>query len=237
MTEKSSRRFETFLIFLFFIVSAIILLFVTGVFHFKAPAGPRLKYGFINTQGRVEIGIIYDSVGDFHQGLATVKKDGQLFVIDRNGQKTDFKAFHYQIDSLPIHHFLSSHTPEEDQKLDHSWAQLGEEQFGKKLFRIRRGKYISKREGEGHTFDFVYTYIDTRYGSKAVLFEEAYPYHDSLALVHAQYNKQWRSPSYFRNWAFINSEGQYICQPLYTEAHSFSEGLAAVGILIMHHGH
>ncbi len=234
MSSKASGRFETFLIIFFFSTSLIILLFATGVFHIKSPQGPPIKYGFLNKQGSLEIGLEFDSVGDFHHGLATVKKNGQVFVINRQGEKTDSKPFRYQIDSLPIHHLMETHSAVESAQLDQPYVPVAPAQYGKALYRILRKKYCSDKESHC-TFDFSYAFIDVQNGTKALQFEEAFPYSDSVALVHAEYGKVWRQISYSRNWAFINTEGQYICRPIYIDAHSFSEGLAAVAIRMTPH--
>jgi len=235
MSSKASSRFETILIIFFFSTSLILLLFVTGVFHFKAPAGPPIKYGFLNKQGRLEISLEFDSVGDFHHGLATVKKNRQVYVINQQGQRTDSKPFRYQIDSLPIHHLMESHSRVEYAQLDKPYALMAPLQYGKVLFRILRRKYCASDQETHCTFDFSYAFIDVQNGTKALQFEEAFPYSDSVALVHGQYDKMWPQISYSRNWAFINTEGQYICRPVYIDAHSFSEGLAAVAIRMTPH--
>jgi hypothetical protein len=236
MASKTSAKFETFLIIFFFTVSLVLLLFATGVFHLKVSEGPPLKYGFINTAGKAEIDLFYDSVGDFHNGLATVKKDGKVFVIDRNGNKTGVAPFHYQIDSLNIKHFIVLSPGEDSDSLRQHFSEIGKEQFGKKLFRILRDRKVNNKSKEV-SYDFVYTYIDTQHkADHPPIYEEALPYHDSLSLVHAEYGKKWPHPSYFHNWAFIDLQGKYVTRPIYARAHSFSEGLAAVAIYMVPHG-
>jgi hypothetical protein len=233
MTSKTSGRFETFLIILFFSVSAVLLLFATGVIHFKAPAGPPLKYGFLNSSGKLEISLVYDSVGDFHHGLATVKQDGKVFVIDRQGNRTTDAPFHYQVDSLLVQHHYASIRPSEADSLDHSVVLIGPIQFGKQLVRIRREKKVAEKTT---LFDFVYAFIDTQHPDvKPRIFEEAFPYSDSLTLVRGEYDRKWPHPSYYRNWTFLDRDGKYIARPIYSRAHSFSEGLAAVAIFMTPH--
>jgi WG containing repeat len=44
------------------------------------------KYGFLDSAGYVIIPLIYDDASGFHNGLATVKKDGRWGAIDKNGE-------------------------------------------------------------------------------------------------------------------------------------------------------
>jgi hypothetical protein len=234
--SKASDRFEIFLILFFSSIIILVVLFLTGVFHFKIPAGPPVKYGYINKQGHVEIDIEYDSVGDFHHGLATVKKDGQLFVIDRSGKKTGEQPFFYKIDSIPIAHQMFSKDEAGYLSLNHRYTALGIPQCGKALYRIRRRIQGSARPDGTHQFDFVYAYIDLHTPpAKPLVFEEAFPFSDSLALVRGPFEKSGKHKRPGRSWAFINAEGQYAVQPLYCDAHSFSEGLAAVAIYMVPH--
>jgi hypothetical protein len=73
---------------------------------------------------------------------------------------------------------------------------------------------------------------------KPRIFEEAHPFCDSLALVKGEYDRPTRSGWEAHSYGYINAEGQYAIRPVYHFARSFSEGLAAVGILSnFHHNH
>ncbi len=233
---RNADRFENVLIVLFTLIILTFLLFITGVFHFKAPAGPPVKYGFINRLGKLQTDIVYDSVGDFHGGFATVKKGGQVFVIDTAGRKTTLKPFYFKAVSFDIHHHISSTTTTEFQALNRPYLALGNEKDGKTLFRILRQMRGSKSSEGKHDFDFVYAFIDRHDPRfKPVVFEEAYPFCDSMALVRGAYGVRQGRPFSARSWGYIGPDGQFVVRPMYYDAHSYSEGLAAVAILMIPH--
>jgi hypothetical protein len=106
------------------------------------------------------------------------------------------------------------------------------------LFRIRRGATPPPADGKPASFDFAYSFIDqTNQNTKPLIFDQAFPFSDSLARVCG--NAQWIGKRNYprSNWGFIHPDGTYAARPVYFKAHSFSEGLAAVGILTNYHKH
>ncbi len=235
MTQASNKT-ERFILLLFAGVAATILLFVTGVFHIHFSSTPAVKYGYINTMGKAVIPFEYDSVGDFHNGLATVSKDAKLFVIDTAGIRVNAKPFVYRKDILEITHILNTRSAGEFTAMNKAYARVGPASFGKTLYRIQRANQRKKDAPEQACFDFVYMFIDSLpTPGNYRMYEEAFPYSNGLALVRNETAKtrfrEWQK----HNWGYIGLDGSYRIRPLYTDAHSFSEGLAAVGILMTHH--
>lgn len=235
--NPTSKKTERLILLLFVSVIAVILLFVTGIIHLPPPAKPPIKYGFINTQGSAVTPFEFDSVGDFHQGLATVAKDGQVYVIDRKGKKVDTQPFSFRKDTISIVHIMRSHSVEEFSRLNRAFFLVCPPSYGKGLYRIRRACHHKKETPEQGSFDFVYHFVDLKGGeNNRIMYEEAYPYSDSLALVRNETDKKGLREWQRHNWGYIGLDAKYRIRPLYADAHSFSEGLAGVGILIKHHG-
>jgi|GEM_PF-2674070 hypothetical protein len=231
---KSSRSFEIFLIAFFVTVSIVVVLFATGVIRFNTSAGPPVKYGFLGTDGELVVPIEYDSVSDFHQGLATVYKNGKPFVIDRSGHKVDTPPFHYRIDTLNTAHIRISSDGKEKSELNHLFTPMGGTSDGTTLFRILRKHGSGK--GNELVYDFAYFFVTPSAPvAKAKLYEEALPYHDNLAAVKNEIGKIWKSRWSEKSWGFIDRDGNYKAGPYYCDVHSFSEGLAAVAIKMVPH--
>jgi hypothetical protein len=233
---QSSKRTDRLILLLFVLVVLLLILFVTRVFHLPLPGKAPVKYGFINRQGQAVIPFEYDSIGDFSRGLATVAKDGHVFVIDTQGRKTDAKPFYFKKDTLEVSHIVITHTKGEYDRLNTPYVQIGPPCFEKILFRIRRMHRQNLQSPEVGYFDFVYLFRDQiKSSDNRIMYEEAFPYCDGLALVRNEIGKQGLREWQKHNWGFIGLDGTYAIRPLYIDAHSFSEGLAGVGILNRHH--
>ncbi len=231
---KSSRSFEIFLIAFFVTVSIAVVLFATGVIRLKGSAGPPVKYGFLGPDGQLVIPIDYDSVSDFHQGLATVYKNGKPFVIDRSGHKVDAPPFHYRIDSLNTAHIRVSSDEKEKAELNHLFTPIGGTNDGTTLFRILRKQGPGK--GNEQVYDFAYFFVTPSASiAKAKLYEEALPYHENLAAVKNEIGINRKTRWYEKCWGFVDRDGNYRGGPYYCDVHSFSEGLAAVAIKMVPH--
>jgi len=50
------------------------------------------KWGYMNTEGELEIPAIYQKVTDFNNGFAVVSKENEFYIIDINGNKTEVKT-------------------------------------------------------------------------------------------------------------------------------------------------
>ena len=60
--------------------------FHEGVVRLWKRVGGEMKWGFIDKTGKVVVPFIYKSAGDFHEGLACVKKDDKWGFIDKTGK-------------------------------------------------------------------------------------------------------------------------------------------------------
>ncbi|HXC06670.1 MAG TPA: WG repeat-containing protein [Bacteroidia bacterium] len=233
---KSSRLTDILIITLFVTISIVVVLFATGIIHFKPVAGPPVKYGFLDKEGKIAIALEYDSVCDFHQGLATVYKDGKTLVIDPWGKTVDTKPVRYRIDSLNISHILHSGGDKPDPALNRNCAVVTTPAYGKTLYRILLKTGKGEEVGHEHLYSFVYLFLPPESASERPhLYEIALPYHDSLAAVHGEIGKKWNHRWFEKSWGFIDLHGEYRAKPFYCDAHSFSEGLAAVAIKMVPH--
>jgi hypothetical protein len=85
---KLSRLFFYFSIFLTAFPSAIV--FADSPQVSPTPSQPHA--GFIDVHGKIVIPMVYDSVGEFHEGFAWVQKNGKFGFIDTSGNVIiDFK--------------------------------------------------------------------------------------------------------------------------------------------------
>jgi hypothetical protein len=234
--NKVSKQTERFIVVLFLIAVIALCLFILGVFHLPAKPSP-VKYGYINRNGKAVINFEYDSAGDFHRGLATVRKGSRVFVINTSGEEVSDETFRFDADSSDCRHIIPVVNKEQFNELNKPYELIAKNATGFALFRIQR-RHVQDADGKA-AFDFVYTFIPMgRVDGHPRIYEEAHPFCDSLALVKGEYNRPARSDWEAHSYGFINTDGQYAIRPVYHVARNFSEGLAAVGILTnYHHSH
>ncbi|MFI5148803.1 MAG: WG repeat-containing protein [Bacteroidia bacterium] len=232
---KSSRFVDILIITLFVSISIVVVLFATGVIHLHTSSGPPIKYGYLNTKGEIAIDIQYDSVCDFHHGLATVYRNGKAEVIDASGKTVNAPPSRYLIDSLPIAHRMYSAGEKDDPALKRDCAPVTSPSFGKTLYRVLGGTGTLTDSGPRHFYSCFYFFLPAGKKEKPHLYETALPYHDSLAAVHAEVGKVWNRRWFDKSWGFIDVHGEYRAKPFYCTVHSYSEGLAAVAIKMVPH--
>jgi hypothetical protein len=228
--STASPRTERFILFLFIAVLLLLGMLFSRVFVSMPDENSQMSYGYIDRNGSACISFEYDSVGDFHLGYATVKKDGKIFVIDTTGKEVARKPFFYRSESTEHKHLVENATPEYVQTLNNSFEILGSARCGNYLVRIQRQHHVA--ENGSISFDFVYCFIPQfRQESKPVLYDEAYNFSDALALVKTGKSGTSGDIHAVHRYGFIGPDGEFRIRPVYHAAHSFSEGRAAVGIL------
>lgn len=224
----ATPRTERFILIFFLIVLCLTGLLFLRIFFSPLSEQPDFVYGYINSSGQARINFEYDSAGDFHGGFATVKKDGHVFVIDTQGRTTTRQPFVFQCDSTVNKHYIEVSDPSVLARYSQPYSILENSSNGYSLARIQRGHQI-RGNGSGY-FDFVYAFIHPGDTTHPMLFNEAYSFHEGLALVKTG-NRLNRPGFESDKYGFIGSDLSFRIRPVYHAAHSFSEGLAAVGIL------
>jgi hypothetical protein len=215
--KKSSR--------LSLLIFSVFVLLIVGMNYFFDRPIPVTRYGFINKKGQLVIPQEFDSVWDFHQGLAAVKKNKRLFMIDTNGKEVNKTVLKYTVDTLPLVPLDHAHRTEyKCGKLAEQlpvWREEGSRTLYRKLDTII---YNSKNAGH-HTF---YIYFFRKDSLAPVrMYSKAYPFSEGFALVRGGMgSKSTGGDTYYR---FVDASETFVVSTPYSEAHSFSGGFAAVG--------
>lgn len=172
------------------------------------------KWGFIDTTGKMVIKPQFDRVDGFADGFAPVLKEGRWFYIDRNGedvfQKKYDAAFGFRhglarvrnmMDGKPKWNYIDTSGSDVLQTpLDYGGDFSEELAFAKVDGKVG---YIDKKG------NFQFTLEEVKLGG---LFKA-----DVAPVMNSE-----------SKWGFVNRSGEFVIQPLYDDADSFADGLAAV---------
>ncbi len=172
-------------------------------------------YGFINTKGDWVIQPQFNAVGQFTDGLARVSKDGNWGYIDKNGK----------IAITPIYDLCY--------EFENGYAQA--QKKGKWGIINKKGEWIIAPT----YYDLTNVSKDKILATKKDLYTTPWEIMDlkEKKLSDSTFDRvkdfnEGLAPARDKNdkYGFINSKGQWIIQPQFTNAEPFAEGLAAVEI-------
>jgi len=208
------------------IIFSVFVLLLVGMNYFLGD-GPAsvIRYGFIDTKGRLIIPQEYDSVWDFHLGMAAVKKGKRTFMIDTSGKEVNKPLQKYTVDSLPL--TPPEHASHEEYKSGKFAEQLlvWKREGYPALYRVLDTVIWNSKNPGHHKF---YKYFFRKDSASAIRkYDIAFPYSENLALVRGGIEGKSNKNDF--SFRFVDIDEKFVITKPYPEAHSFSGGLAAVG--------
>ncbi len=179
------------------------------------------KYGYIDKNGKEITGLIYDDCSDFSKdGFAYVSKNGEKFIIDKQGKHTSPWKFGIPINGNALNFAEGLAMVELSGKWGYVNKELkivipcnfgGAHDFENGVARVTSGSLYKGGENR-------YGLIDNK-GNQILAFKYSYisEFFDGLACV--QFNTKY---------GYINIEGKEIIKCKYDFAHNFGDGIACV---------
>ncbi|MFN8237439.1 MAG: WG repeat-containing protein [Chitinophagales bacterium] len=175
--------------------------------------------GYINSKGVFAIPPAYTAAGDFSEGLARVQVNGKWGYIDKNGKMVISPQFQL------CYEFKNGYAQAQQKNL---WGLID-----------KTGKFVIKP-----------TYYSLTDYSGKVLGAQKTMYNDWMLMdIHENSTslKGFSKMGSFGNglaparnvedkWGFINEKAEWVIQPKYSNAHIFSDYLAAVEVNFTHWG-
>lgn len=202
------------------------------------------RWGYLDSQGQIVIPFEFESGGHFGSGQATVTRNGQRLLINREGKVVGHCPWDYEIVG-PLRHGLRF-TKHEGLfgylDAEGEWAiepryEIGWESNGEVVpVKAPGGLWgLVNHQGEKVT-EFVYSRMATRFseGLLAVEKEDEHGYIDSKGeLVLTGFKacgpfRQGLAPVQDDRWGYIDRGGSYLIPPTYLSAGSFHEDRAVV---------
>lgn len=202
-----------------------------GLVAVRADRGPEdariEKWGFADRTGRVVINTMYETVSDFHNGLACVQLQGKFGYLNKAGKEA------IEIKFVGAKSFNDSLAPA-------ALPQLGMEVHGapamKWGFINTKGESVIAKKYNRVWYFFegfapveingYFAYINKK-GEQITQFEylAARDFYNGYAMV---MKKEELGPPV---WGYIDTKGEEIMKPAYSFARNFNENLAAVKLL------
>lgn len=191
------------------------------------------KYGLINHDGEVILKPVYDSIDDFSDGLAKIKKGGKYGYVNADGEvvakpvytkgsqfndgyavvkkKGKWGIINEKGEEVvkPIYDMINSGTGDDDGANRGSNIELSLEYLSEPVF--SNGLVPVEKDGK-------WGFVNTK--GKVVIkfiYEDARPFSEGLAAV---YNGD--------KWGYINKKGKWVIKPAFSSAYNFSDGFAEV---------
>ena len=211
-----------------------------------------MRYGYMDTSGRVVIKTQFKNAQSFSDGLAAVEVDGKWGYIDRNGemiiqpqflQARPFKNGRARVEVSPNSWRYIDRIGKVAIDIDFNWsikdfseglaASYVEDpkrfECLSKVYINMRAEYEGYRPGESSLFCGRWGFIDLA-GKLAVepQFIEAFSFSDGLAAVRVQNPNVKDQKSWL--YGYIDHTGVIVIAPQFEAAFDFSEGIARVGV-------
>lgn len=210
-------------------------------------------WGYIKEDGRTEIDFKYDEATAFYGKYAVVKLDGVYTLIDKSGywNAVDKNGIE-QVTQLCGSTIIGVNNGEYS-FYSNTFKLLSEDKYDKiiagssdRFFVQRNGKWALLDQSFKSLTEYIFTDVCTNdYGE--VFFKDYGMVADENGYYMINRNGEARFAARFADargiesgyvavagqngkWGFINEKGEYIIEPAYDEAKSFSSGLAAVKI-------
>ena len=193
---------------------AILFLALTAALtacNLRPLARSSIRWGYMDTTGRIVIPMRYERAQDFSEGLAAVEIDGRWAFIDRTGNEVIPARF------ISVYNFKSGMARVEI--APGSWRYID-----------RSGKIVIDLE-----FKYGFEALDFNEGLASIYIEDPIRFeclNKVFQNLRDDYNnsKGYIASKFCGRWGFINPTGAIVIEPQFIEAFDFSEGLAAVRV-------
>jgi len=169
------------------------------------------KYGFIDATGKEIVPLIYDYVGDFHDGIAVVGKDGKFGAIDKKGNVV-----------VPLIYSNAGDGSNGLLCVENENGKCGYVDYkGNVVIDFKFDYLIDFKDGYAiNSIDWEWGAVDTA-GRTVIPFEHYYIYEISEGLFAYEDSESGC-------WGYMDANGKVVIDPVYYDAQPFSGGVALV---------
>ena len=181
-----------------------------------------LKYGFIDKNGNLVIGLQYDYANDYNDGLAVVSIDGEDGDYQIYINKAGEQAIPY--DYCACHDFVGNYAVAKIES--GKWVVI--DQNARLIFKL-----INK---ESKWVDIGADFVSYGLGEKQLWFRPDNPekhfFGNNVKSIWSGFSEGYIAvlSSIYNKWGYVSGQGEEAIPFVYDEAHNFKEGLAAVKI-------
>ena len=200
-------------IFLFFLLSILALPAYSQLFNKHLfPVQVDGKWGYINNKGELEIEATYEMGYPFSDGYALVRDDGEIAVIDTNGEKVFIPEEGYFVGEKVTNGMLGYRCI-----------------HGESFYNLKKGEYLPPK------FDMVRPFsgdlaafrdkTNKRYGfinkEGEIVIQPQYE-------TCGNFQNEMCAVRFDGKWGFIKKDGRFNCLNIYTYVKDYGDDLAAV---------